>query len=396
MNDHLQDFNQQEQSIDYKALLFKIYRYWYFFAITIFIALVLAFVFNKYTKPVYEVKATLLIKDKSENKLDPSALLGIGLMNNQQNLQNEIGILTSQALTYRTVTKLGFEVSYFRESNFVTSELYKDCPFVVSFDSSFPQPVGLRFYLTILSRDHYSITADGEEVGFYIFREKLAPEGKKAKIQVNETYKFGQVGQSGGYRFTVLLNENFSPEEDLNQTFYFIMNDYDALASQYKAFTVEPINREASIVEIKLKGGNVHKLADFLNTLCREYMAKGLEKKNLVATRTINFIDGELQGISDSLDASERALMQFRTNKEIMNLDDEARSVFEKMMELQDEKATLMVRAKYLQNMKEYIEQNQKLDELIVPATMGIDNVILNDLTRKLTELYMKRTDMAQ
>ena len=139
MNDNLQEFTQQEQTIDYKAILFRIYRYWYFFAVTIFIAMVLAFVFNKYTKPVYEVKSTLLIKDKSENKIDPQALLGIGLGNNQQNLQNEIGILTSHAMTYRTVTKMGVEVSYFCESNFVTKEMYKDCPFTVVFDSSFPQ-----------------------------------------------------------------------------------------------------------------------------------------------------------------------------------------------------------------------------------------------------------------
>ena len=38
--------------------------------------------------------------------------------------------------------------------------------------------------------------------------------------------------------------------------------------------------------------------------------------------------------------------MVFRTNKEIMNLDDEAKQVFEKMMQLQDEKAVLMVQVK--------------------------------------------------
>ena len=61
--------------------------------------------------------------------------------------------------------------------------------------------------------------------------------------------------------------------------------------------------------------------------------------------------------------------MVFRTNKEIMNLDDEARQVFEKMMQLQDEKAILMVKSKYLQNMKEYIEKNQKLDEPVLTPT---------------------------
>jgi len=59
-------------------------------------------------------------------------------------------------------------------------------------------------------------------------------------------------------------------------------------------------------------------------------------------------------------------------------------------------KRVLMVKSKYLQNMKEYIEKNQKLDELIVPASMGIDNIVLNDLTMQLTALYMKRTETSQ
>ena len=174
------------------------------------------------------------------------------------------------------------------------------------------------------------------------------------------------------------MNDSFDEQKDVKRSFSFSFKNYDALVTEFKSFSLEPINKEASIVEIKLKGGNVDKMVDFLNTLTKEYLAKGLEKKNIVALRTISFINNELQGISDSLNSSEKALMLFRTNKEIMNLDDEARQVFEKMMQLQDEKAILMVKSKYLQNMKEYIEKNQKLDELIVPASMGIDNTVLN------------------
>ena len=55
----------QEEAVDYKALFFKFYRHWYFFVVTVFIALVIAFLFNKYTKPIYEVSTTVLIEDKS-------------------------------------------------------------------------------------------------------------------------------------------------------------------------------------------------------------------------------------------------------------------------------------------------------------------------------------------
>ena len=67
---------KQEESVDLKMLFIKFFRYWYFFALTIFVALVIAFLFNKYTKPVYEVKTTVLVKDDRSSK----DLIGIGFM----------------------------------------------------------------------------------------------------------------------------------------------------------------------------------------------------------------------------------------------------------------------------------------------------------------------------
>ena len=66
---------------------------------------------------------------------------------------------------------------------------------------------------------------------------------------------------------------------DLKKSFNFSFRDYDGLVKEFKSFSIEPINKEASIVEIKLKGGNVEKLVDFLNTLTKEYLAKGPGKE---------------------------------------------------------------------------------------------------------------------
>jgi tyrosine-protein kinase Etk/Wzc len=58
MDNKFPDYNemQQEQSVDIKALYFKFLSYWYLFFITIVLVMLIAFLFNKYTKPVYKVK----------------------------------------------------------------------------------------------------------------------------------------------------------------------------------------------------------------------------------------------------------------------------------------------------------------------------------------------------
>ena len=53
----------QEQTLDIKALFFKFLSYWYLFLITLLLAMLVAYLFNKYTKPVYQIKSTILIQE---------------------------------------------------------------------------------------------------------------------------------------------------------------------------------------------------------------------------------------------------------------------------------------------------------------------------------------------
>ena len=136
---------------------------------------------------------------------------------------------------------------------------------------------------------------------------------------MEETVPFGKEVVHKYFKFKVVLNSHFNAKKDLNQPFFFRMKDYNGLVNEFKSFSVEPINKDASIVEIKLKGANVSKIVDFLNLLTDEYISRGLEQKTRVSIRTVAFIDNELKGIADSLYVSERALQVFRSNKEIMN-----------------------------------------------------------------------------
>ncbi len=168
---------QQEESFDYKALFFKLYRYWYFFVLTVFIALLIAFLFNKYTKPIYEVHSTVLIKD-DRSSMDAQSLMGFGFRGNQQNVNNEIGKLQSYTLVNMAVRELDLGVSYFQEDNFITTELYKDCPFKIVIDSAFPQPINIKFKLSILSNQTYKIEAEGKGVSLYDFSKFETIENK--------------------------------------------------------------------------------------------------------------------------------------------------------------------------------------------------------------------------
>ncbi|MCD4736213.1 MAG: hypothetical protein K8R53_09235, partial [Bacteroidales bacterium] len=396
MNQNISN-RQQEESFDFRAIFLKLYRYWYFFIITIFIALLIAFLFNKYTKSVYEVSATILIKN-DRSGVDSQTLIGFGFNNNSQNISNEVGILKSFSIVNKAVRALNLRVSYFLEENFITKELYKNSPFTIDIDTFQLQPVNLKFKITILSEQKYKLEAEGTSINLYDFINfesyNSAKLGEEVNISIDTTYFFGKQISSRHFSFKINLNEYYNPGAYRDKSLYFIFNNIDNLTGQFRNFTLDPINEDASILKISMKGSNVSKSADFLNMLIDVYLRTNLDKKNKIAENTINFIDNQLAEITDSLNFVEENLMGFRSANQVMDLNFQANRLFEQMNQLEAERAVLQVKSKYYANLKKYIEENKDLiNELIIPSTLGIDDPLTNSLTLKLAELYGEKEE---
>ncbi|MCK4637935.1 MAG: hypothetical protein KAT33_00805, partial [Bacteroidales bacterium] len=190
------------------------------------------------------------------------------------------------------------------------------------------------------------------------------------------------------------LNKNYNEKEYKNKDLYFNFNDIESLTRQYRGFDIEPINREASILDISLKGSNIKKSVNFLNKLTMNYLEQGLEKKNQIAINTINFIDSELGGIVKSLQVVEQTLQDYRTEKIVMNLDFQSQEVYKEMKELQNKKATMEVHSMYYRSLRDYLQSKQDVNALVVPSSVGIDSPLLTELISGLTELYNTRIEL--
>ncbi len=386
---------QQEQSVDIKALYYKFLSYWYLFFITIVLVMLIAFLFNKYTEPVYKVKTTVLITEDKGGLNDAQSLLGFGNITNTQKLQNQIGILKSRSLVSRTLKSLDFNISYFKEDNFVTSEVYNESPFNVTIDTSHGQPVGnVKFFVTILSDNEFRLEAEGQDLSLYNYNTYKESDKKVASIKYDKKHRFGEQVSTSGFAFRIEKTPKYNLKTSESQRYYFVFNSLNAMISQFSGYEIEPINKEASIVEISLKGNNSQKAVDFLNRLTMEYIRQGLEKKNQIAINTILFIDGQLGEIRDSLTTNENVLQNFRTTNQIMNLDAQSQQVYTSITELEKEKAVLLVKAKYYNNLKSYIQKNEDdINGIVVPSSMGIDDPVLTQILTELQGLYSEKSE---
>src|SRR5699024_5497943 len=137
MSDHNQPPLMQEEELqqeDIKRLVLQYLRYWKWFILGVFIAVVLAFLYIRFTPDIYHTDAELKILEEKSSSIDLSGLSDAGsfLDVEKVNLENEIEVLKSRRLLDSVVYLLNLNTVYYQEQDFATIEMWKeDIPFKV-------------------------------------------------------------------------------------------------------------------------------------------------------------------------------------------------------------------------------------------------------------------------
>ena len=377
--------NGDEQSIDIKQLIYICLNHWYLFVICVIVALAIGFVVNRYTKNVYQTSGTVLIK--SDQSFDPTALM-TNLNTGKSNVENEMAILRSYSLVERTIKKMNLEVTYLEKGRINTFELYKAAPFDVDFDRSVPQAVGLVYEVTIQNDGKIILHGTSDNLIKYDYILGQMVESTPNKIDITSECKQGEWLDNGYNRIRIVFNDKYKAETDNTRKMYFRLNSYSSLVREMMRYSVNTTSKQSSVVAIVMSGNNPRKIVEFTNTLMNEYVMRGLEQKNQVSDNTILFIDSELTGIEESLATAASELKEFRTQNDLMNLDQQSSQIYSKIQALEREKAEMTVNVKIYMRLQDYIkEQIDDPENLAAPSTMGITDPLLNRLVTELVTL---------
>ncbi len=398
-----------QQKTDYKDLIFKLWRYKHWFVISVLTFLVGAYVFNKLTPAIFSNKTTLLLKDSQSNAFLSSGdvMQGFGMFGANQNIENELGVLASYTMIYDAVSQLNLETSIYTEEyllgdylhyNFLksTDEIYQDEPIQISINKSVYQPIDLPIYFTILNDEEVFIEAHGKDVIIYDYIEDEIVTIVK-KIDIKGTYKFGEEIKGKNYDFKVHLSPDKNIELPTGQKTFFAFNSISYLTLYYQAaISAIVTSRTSSLVVISMKGNNLYKISDFLNTLSNAYLQRNLERKNRIAINTVKFIDSQISEVADSLSYAENKLQNFRTSNRVMDIGFQGQQSLERMNQLEGERALLVVQKKYYDYIRGYFERNTDMSDLIAPSSMNVQDPILNHLITQLITLNADRNSLMQ
>src|SRR5688500_11189555 len=304
------DFNPEKKGgidINFKRVAARAIRFWYLIVLSLAVSLIIAYLINRYSTNIYEVKASIIIKENEENA-GAKFLYNNELLNPYRNFYNEIYIMKSYPLLQEVMDSLGFDVSFYREGDIKTTEYY-DPALPVKF-KVLPQganPSGRSMYFNVKDENTFSL-------------QYISKDDEKGKLFPN--LRFDDTLKINGFQLLVLKRGNV--KELIGQNFTVRFNDPLMLAKTYSgrlgaAFAM----LGASVVNLQITGPIPRKEIDFLNKFIERYQHYDVEKKNRVATMAIKFLDEQLLVIGDTLNVYEDQVEDFKRRNVITTLEEE-------------------------------------------------------------------------
>jgi tyrosine-protein kinase Etk/Wzc len=397
-----------QQKTDFKEIIFKVLRYKHYFVITVGFAVVIAFLINKYSEKKYYNRTSILINVDSKASFPRGGndlMQGIGSFGGITNVENELFTLKSFEVIYEAIEDLNLQVSYFTEEDLLPvdffsikskTELYRNSPVHVIMDQTRVQPVGVSFYVQVINDSTYKISAFGTEVPIYNYLTNNVEEYLDT-LSINKILKFGETISNKHYNFSVHLRETYNKNAFANKDIFFKFNNLYHLTAIYQGkLSVATTSATSSVVIISLTDINSRKITDFLNTLTKVILEKNLDKKNKMAFSTVKFIDSRISDIADSLMFAENRLQSFRSMNQVMDISFQGQRLYERINSLENERAMIVIEQKYYQYIKEYLEKNREITDLLAPSSMAVQNPVLNDLITNLMDLSNQRMKYLQ
>ncbi|MCJ7448037.1 MAG: polysaccharide biosynthesis tyrosine autokinase [Bacteroidales bacterium] len=358
---------------DLQIILSLIMKNWYWFLLAASIALFCVRLYVKHTLPVYHTSTAILINETEDNRSlmgNAQILQGLGLPGGMRNLQNQIMILKSFALTETTLKELPFEIEFYSKGLRNRVSIYPVAPLRIVYENEIPLPRDTEVLFNYLGNNRFTIVSESD----YFPYQKTASFGDTLEIQ--------------GENFMIECRNEEWFKINYNKKLYFTVHSRTKLIRSFaERINVQLMSREGSVLVISMYGTNRAKDMDFLNKHIEGFQAISLNQKNTEAERRIQFIDDQIVGISDSLSITENRLQQFRSSHRVMDLSAQGQAIIQQVTELENERARLNLEANYHDYLADYLAKDETGEMPIIPITMGITDPGLTRLVEELAEL---------
>ena len=371
---------QPEEEVNIQELLFRYLIHWPWFVASVLFCVICAFAYLKVVTPVYNVSATVLIKDESKGggatMASEMEKMGLGgMMTSASNVDNEIEVLKSKSLALEVVEQLNLYVSYWNEDNWPKKEMYRTSPVLVSLTpqeaDKLPKSMIVKMSLFEAGKMNVEIVVGNKKYNKHF--DKLpavfpTDEGTVAFLANTDT-----------------LSSNWESVQKITATIGAPMS----VAKGYSgALTIAPTSKATSVVKISLKNSSSLRSQDFINKLIEVYNINTNNDKNEVAQKTAEFIDDRIAIISKELGSTEQDLETFKRTAGITDLSSDAKIALEGNAEYEKRRVENQTQINLVKDLQRYLKGSEYE---VLPSNVGLQDAALAAAITRYNEMLMER-----
>mgnify|MGYP006093168399 CR=1 FL=1 len=370
----MNEFNEENDSLNILEEIKKYLRHWKLFLLSAIFFLIAANFKLRYSTPLYSVSSSILIKDnlKAGISTELAAFEDLGIVGGRSsnNPDNEIEILKSRNIIGKVIDSLQLNVSYFTEGRVRISEMYKESsPIFFIQTAVFNKNNSNTFIVKIVDSLNYEfLDIDGDLISSHVFGESVTID--------NDT-------------FIVESNKKSKPKE--GETIFVKITPKNSLINQLKSsIEITPLNKNSSVLLLKLNGSVIEKAEDILNELVKQYNSDAVSDKNLISQNTKDFIDDRLRKIKSDLFLIDDKVKDFKDSKDITGLSEEFSLTLGSLKETNGRISLVRTQISLVNWIKDLLVEKSSTDQ-ILPTSLGFDYSSLTDGISKYNELILLR-----
>lgn len=375
---------QSEEQINIQEILFRYLIHWPWFVVSVIVCVAVAWGYLRLATPVYNVSATVLIKDEKKgggaNMSSELEKMGMnGFVSSSSNIENEIEVLTSRTLAREVVSSLGLFVTYMDEDKFPKRELYRTSPVLVSLTpqeaDKLPQTMEVRMSLHPSGVMDVQIKVGEKEYGKRF--DKLpavlpTDEGTVAFFTNNDT-------------LSSVRPESVTKERHITA---YINRPFSVAKGYAGSLSITPTSKATSVVTVSLKNSNTQRGKDYIDKLLEMYNVNANNEKNEVAQRTAEFIDERIGIISKELGSTERDLENFKRSAGITDLTSEAQIALAGNAEYEKKRVENQTQINLVMDLQRYL---QGTEYEVLPSNVGLQDAGVAGAIDRYNEMVSER-----
>lgn len=376
---------QSDNFIEFGELVLMCLRKWYWFVLSIIIAMLLAFLYILVTPSSYTRTAEVLIKSESKNTQNVSVQSAFndmgGMLGMNINIFNEFRALMSTDVMLEAVQRLNLNMDYSVEGTFHDDVLY---------GSSLPIKVT---FLDVTDHENVKcdVTVDGNDVTIekYVFYKN----NKKQEVDQTDHCAMGDTLSASPFgRILVERNPDYLGE-DLETIHVSHSNLYSAQESWSKAFNITHDDEMSEVLTLSIMDVSTERGDDILNMVIKVYNEKWIKDKNQMADGTSMFINERLKIIESELSTVDNDISSYKSKNFLPDVKAVAEMYMQENANISNQLRDLNAQLYTINYIRDYLSV-QKNQNSPLPVSSGLQNVNIESQIAAYNEKMLNRNNL--